>query len=122
VQGRRVGSWIGALSAILLAASLWACNPLASKGTIPPADRNGNINIEDAPDFISVVGPDGTVVGYARKELVLGDPGTEPWPVYAANLVTLVGHMVPGHGFVPLGVDPKAVPTQPVQQGPSTNP
>lgn len=105
---------------MLLAASLSACNPLATKGTLPPRDADGTINIEDAPDFIGVAGRDDSIVGYVRKELVLGNSSVdEPWPVYAPDLVTLVGHMFPGRGFVPLGVDPNVVPTQPAQEGPS---
>ena len=40
-------------------------------------------------------------------------------PVYAEDLRTLIGRMVTGKGFVPLGVDPRSVPDFPVQQGPS---
>ena len=104
---------------MLLATSLSACNPLATKGTLPPRDADGNISIENAPDFIGVAGPDGSIVGYVRKELVLGDNVDEPWPVYAPDLMTLIGHMFPGRGFVPLGVDPNVVPTYPAQEGPS---
>lgn len=110
------------LSAVVLAATVAACTTLASKGTIPPADANGDINLDAAPAFIAVVGSDGTVVGYVRKELVLGDGDAEDWPVFADDLVTLVGHMVPGRGYVPLNVDPNNVPLRPVQQGPSFAP
>lgn len=45
------------------------------------------------------------------KAFVLGDQVDVWWPVYGEDLKTLVGHMVPGRGFVPLGVDEKSVPT-----------
>ena len=41
----------------------------------------------------------------------------ESCPVYADDLITLVGHMVPGRGFVPLGVDPVDVPPFPSRPG-----
>jgi hypothetical protein len=40
--------------------------------------------------------------------------------VYADDLRTVVGHMVPGRGFVPTGVDPHAVPTKEINVGAAT--
>ena len=48
-----------------------------------------------------------------------GPPAQPDVPVYADDLKTVVGHMIAGKGFVPLGTDPGAVPNLPVQQGPS---
>lgn len=90
-----------------------------TKGPIPEEaspPQGGDINFALVPDFVSVWGgPTGeTIVGYAPKGLLLnpapvvgGSPGNPPpevpVPVYGEDLTTLVGNMVPGHGFVPLG-------------------
>jgi hypothetical protein len=75
---------------------------------------------------VSVAGPEGGIVGYVRKAAVFpaidpttGKPSEASWPVYADDLVTVVGQLVPGKGFVPLGVDPAAIPTIPVRVEPS---
>src|SRR6266566_9690123 len=116
-----------ALAAVLAAAGLAACSPFATKGTMPPPGPNGQVDAKSAPDFISVAGRDGSVVGYVRKELVLsaddtGGPGDEAWPVYGEDLYTVVGQMVPGKGFVPAGVDPATVPDIPVRVAPASGP
>jgi hypothetical protein len=93
-----------------------------TKGPIPEnaaQSQGGAINEALVPDFVSVWGgPDGeTIVGYSPKDLLLnpttGAGGTPenppqelPVPVYGEDLTTLVGNMVPGHGFVPLGASP----------------
>jgi hypothetical protein len=46
----------------------------------------------------------------------------DAWPVYAADLRTLIGYMVRGKGFIPLGVDPATVQQRPVHQGASPAP
>lgn len=70
------------------------------------------------PDFIPALARDGTTIaGYVPKRYLIGPfddlPGTPssppqqpPVPVFADDLATLVGHMVPGVGFVPLGASP----------------
>jgi len=94
---------------------------------MPPPGLDGEVDASLAPDFIAVAGRDGGIVGYVPKDYLFREPTTsvgrptEPEiPVYAEDLRTLLGHMVAGKGFVPLGVDPAAVPTLPVQQGPSS--
>jgi hypothetical protein len=116
-------------AALLVAAlAVAGCSPLASKGTMPPPGPNGDVDANLAPDFIAVAGPDGGIVGYIPKRFLFPEPTTtvdlqEPeWPVYAEDLRTLIGHMVAGRGFVPLGVDPHSVPTFRVEQGPSSAP
>ena len=109
-----------ALGVVLVVAGLAACSPLASKGTMPPPGPNGEVDVESAPEFIAVAGRDGSVVGYVRKELLLpaegpGRRGVDPMPVYGEDLRTVVGQMVPGKGFVAVGVDPATVPDIPVQ-------
>jgi hypothetical protein len=102
-----------AFVATLAALSLLAgCSPLATKGTVPPPGPNG-IDPSSAPDFLAVAGRDRDIAGYARKEDVLGGADA-PFPVYGDDLRTVVGQMVPGKGFVPVGVDPDTVPRFPV--------
>lgn len=107
-----------ALAVAAIAVILAACSPFASKGTMPPPGPNGEVDPSSAPDFIAVAGQGSGVVGYARKEDVLG-PADEPFPVYGEDLRTIVGQMIAGKGFVPAGVDPRTVPEIPVVVGPA---
>ena len=66
----------------------------------------------------SIAGRDAGIAGYARKQDVLGS-GAAPFPVFGDDLVTVVGQMVPGKGFIPAGVDPNSVPKIPVVAAPS---
>lgn len=93
---------------------------------MPPPGPNGQVDPSSAPDFVSVAGPEGGIVGYVRKAAVFpaigpttGKPSEASWPVYADDLVTVVGQLVSGKGFVPVGVDPATVPTLPVRVEPS---
>lgn len=106
-----VASFIGA---VVLA----ACSPFASKGTMPPPGPNGEMDASSAPDFIAVAGRDAGIAGYARKADVL-EPGDAPFPVFADDLQTVVGQVVPGKGFMPAGVDPNTVPKIPAVAAPS---
>ena len=103
-----------------------------TKGRIPEAAFLANgIDAALVPDFVPVWGRDGTTVaGYIPKAYLLGQtmptvtssrPEGDIAPVYADDLRTLVGHMYPDRGFVPLGVDPNSIPTIPVQQGPPSS-
>jgi len=81
------------------------------------------------PDYIEALGRDGQPVGYVTREDALGlgpqitdntgRPVDVPITVYAGDLATVVGHMVPGRGFVPLGADPKSIPEYDVKTGPA---
>jgi hypothetical protein len=88
-----------------------------TKGRIPPDATpagGGATNEALIPDFVSAYGQDGvTIAGYVPKQFLLRSTGVvggtpdnpppdEPMPVYGEDLTTLVGHMVPGEGFVPL--------------------
>lgn len=95
---------------------------------MPPAGPDGERDPKAAPDFIAVATGHGDEVGYVPKRFLFPDPTTsaviprsEPWPVYAEDLRTLIGHMVQGKGFVPLGVDPSTIPDFPVRAGPSAD-
>lgn len=116
------------MQALILGVLLGACTPLATKGTLPPPGPNGQVDPSALPDFISVAGAYGGIVGYVRNEAVLppaspgvGRPPELAWPVYADDLTTVVGHLVPGKGFVPSGVDPASLPSVPVEQRPGAS-
>lgn len=95
----------------------------------------GGTNWSLVPDYILVLARDGSPAGYARKEQAFGlepvalgkdgRPFDEPIPVYGEDLSTVVGHMVSGRGFVPIGTDAASVPLfevtlQPVDEGSET--
>jgi hypothetical protein len=110
----------GLAIATVVAWTLVACDPTASKGTMPPPGPQGEIDPATAPDFIAVAG-EVDIAGYSRREDVLAsDIGA--FPVYGEDLRTVVGQMVPGKGFVPAGVDPATVPDRPVEVAPSGDP
>jgi hypothetical protein len=106
-------------AALLIEAVAWrqpTKGPIPQEATPP---EGGDTNMALVPDFVSVWGgPAGeTIVGYVPKDLLLNPQSTPggtpqnppqdiPMPVYAEDLTTLVGHMVAGHGFVPLGSSP----------------
>ena len=101
---------------------------LPSKGPVP-ISSSGSINWSKVPDFVSIVS-DGKTVGYAPRGYVIGNPpgskqssdlGTKAVPIYASDLKTLVGHVYPGVGFVPLGESPSSVPCM-VEPTPSDSP
>lgn len=110
-------------------ATVAAGSPSQSMGRIPDAAfAGGALDLTQVPDFVSTLGRDGSVVGYvsrdriidpsAGKRDVLGRPIAGTWPVYAEDLETVVGHLVPDRGFVPIGVDPASVPAADVRVGP----
>jgi hypothetical protein len=110
--------------AIFLFASS-ACGLGASRGTMPPADANGEVDPSAVPDFIAYAGRTDQIIGWVPKSYLIDPaqhcrgPQCEPIPVYADDLSTLIGHDVPGRGFVPVGADPATVPERPVVIGPS---
>lgn len=125
-RGALPTAMVGITLLMVLAA---ACSPVGTKGTMPSGGPNGEVDVGAAPDFIAVAGQDRDIVGYVPKQYLFPEPTAlaelphdEAWPVYAEDLRTLIGHMVQGKGFVPLGVDPNTVPGRPVQQGPSPAP
>lgn len=99
-----------------------------TKGPIPDAAfRAGQpLDLSLVPDFVPALDRDGNVAGYVRKEALAdppstikaGQPASQPIPVYGDDLATLVGYMVPGKGFVPLGVDSDSVPDIPASAAP----
>ena len=120
-MGPRRGGWRRLIVTTVVLTALTGCSPLATKGTLPPPGPNGEIDPSSAPDFLAVAGQDVAIAGYARREDVLG-VGDSAFPVYADDLRTVIGHMIPGKGFVPEGTDPAAVPTFEVSVAPAGEP
>lgn len=121
---------------LLVEATIWR---QPTKGRIPEEAtprEGGEINMALVPDFVSTLGgPTGeTMVGYVPKDLLFNprlEPGGTPedppqdvpMPVYGEDLKTLVGHMVAGQGFVPLGSSPApSVAVGSPSAGPSADP
>jgi hypothetical protein len=81
------------------------CPPLPldrelTKGPIPEDAINdaGIIDETRVPDFIPALDPQGEIAGYVRYCALHAGGAVD---VYADDLKTVVGHMVPGKGFVP---------------------
>ncbi len=89
-----------------------AADAAPTKGRIPDEAflSNGDIDSNRVPLFVAVWGRDETIAGYVPREYILGLPDAPNWPVYGDDLKTIVGHMFPDRGFVPLGVDPESIP------------
>jgi hypothetical protein len=88
-----------------------------TKGAVPPAAwrADGTVDFSLVPDFVSALARDGSIAGYVPRDIAISDaPQSGPAAVYGDDLVTVVGHMYPGRGFVPLGTDPEQVPEFPV--------
>jgi|SRR5579863_4022218 hypothetical protein len=104
-----------AVSGVLGGAGAAAGGP--SVGRIPnSAFAGGHLNAALVPAYVPALNQQGSVVGYVRKVDILppsqdangfitgpAPASTGPVPVYASTLSKVVGHMVPGVGFVPLG-------------------
>lgn len=90
-----------------------------TKGPVPreAAVPGQAIDPNAVPDFVSVLGRDGTIVGYSPKDLIL-NPKVAPGflgqphsiPVYGDDLKTLAGQLNPDRGFVPVGAAVDIVP------------
>jgi hypothetical protein len=114
----RIAAFRALMVVVGLSMALVGCDlvPRAgTKGTMPPPGPGGQVDPSAMPDFIAVAGDVGRV-GWVEKAAVT-EPSDRSWPVYADDLRTVVGQLVPGRGFVPAGVDPNAVPTIEVQVG-----
>jgi hypothetical protein len=81
------------------------CPPLPedrelTKGPIPPDAINdaGMLDERRVPDFIPALDQRGEIAGYVRHCAIMAGGAV---PVYGDDLKTVVGHMIPGRGFVP---------------------
>jgi hypothetical protein len=96
-----------------------------SKGPLPDNawNEDGTLNWAVIPDFISVTNGD-AIGGWVRATDVLPTDGSFPLPdvvaVYGDDLTTLVGHMYPDVGFVPLGSDPAKAGSSPAPRAVSS--
>jgi len=95
------------------------------EGRVPrDAVSHGRINWVAVPEYISVVGPGGTVVGYIQKRDVDGSTpivgplnggtytpvcGTDGIDVYNQASGVVIGHLFPNAGYVPNGTTPTCV-------------
>lgn len=125
---RAAGLFLVAATATVVTVSASAATVPPTFGPIPdsaftvgqPIDQN------QVPDFVAVSDRAGNVAGYVRREDLLDKPGTKPGPgvgvktVYASDLKTIVGSMVPNKGFVPNGVSPASIPDFPASAGPAS--
>lgn len=117
-----------AVAAVLLAAVLVlaatsviiGANHVPTKGAIPAAafPAGGQMDLGVMPDFVPALNREGGPAGYVAKG-DLGSVDSTAVPVYSDDLQTVVGHMVPGRGFVPLGADAAAVRPFLVVQAPA---
>lgn len=96
-------------------------DPLPTKGSIPEDAwlEDGSVDLAQLPDFIVALDGDGNAVGYVERSTLFPDDPTEepldgPNPVVDESLQRVIGHMVPGRGFVPVGTPFDQVPTIPV--------
>ena len=104
---------LGALFALGAAVGSIAAGP--SRGPVPDDafSSDGSINRELVPEFIPAVGTTSdTPIGWVAKADVMPENPLvlqEVVPVFGDDLVTVIGHMYPIIGFVPVGTDPKSV-------------
>jgi hypothetical protein len=108
-------SRIGPVVCLAIAALLGGCSFEHTRGTMPPPGAKGQADPRQVPEFIAYVGQTDHVIGRVPSAFLLREGvGDEALPVYADDLTTVIGHSVPGKGFVPLGIDPAQAPQQPV--------
>lgn len=93
-----------------------SASPGLTKGPIPwdAWQEDGTLDREMLPDFVPAADGD-VVAGWARSDDVFPAAGarqSDIVAVYAEDLQTLVGHMYPDIGYVPLGADPSQLPSR----------
>jgi PASTA domain len=96
-----------------------------TKGPVPSA--HGQPDFQRAPAFVEVDA--NTKVGYVPRKYVVPSAPNTPVnrllnaiaPVYSPNLKTLIGHLYPGIGFIPLGLNPHSVPCLPIVENGTTS-
>lgn len=86
----------------------------ATKGRVPEdAVVGGRLNMDRIPDYVPALARDGSQAGFIRKNDLFDEDGVrrvKRMVVVDDTLKAPVGHMVPGRGFVPLGVPEDEVP------------
>jgi hypothetical protein len=129
IQRMLMFTFISGCFVLVVAATATVSARTPTKGPIPQAAFEPGVAWLDpalVPDFIPALGHKGEVVGYVARQALLDPPAfsaarTSPGNivVYADDLATVVGYMVPGKGYVPLGVDPETVPSIPFVAAPA---
>jgi hypothetical protein len=108
----------------VVAAGTLAATTSSTKGRIPDEAflPSGALDADLVPDFVAVWNED-VLAGYVRRAVIL-EPSFDDakWPVYGDDLRTLVGYMVAGKGFAPIGVDPATLKAAPFSEGPALLP
>lgn len=118
------------LSLMLLLAGVANAGLEATKGRIPEAafKAGGALDLSLVPDFVPALDRNGDVAGWISKDELQRPPTKDPSghilpespsPVFADDLKTVVGYMVPDKGFVKVGIDPAAVPNIPASVAPA---
>lgn len=124
---RKLNLWAAAVGLVaagvltpVAIASATSAPTVHSKGPIPESawGANGQLDMSKVPDFIPALDQAGALVGYIDKKLAMPPDGNRPppaaIPVYASDLKSVVGRMVPGKGFVAAGKPDSSVPDIPV--------
>jgi hypothetical protein len=86
-----------------------------TKGRIPEEawKEDGALDPALVPDFIVAYDRQGGIAGYVRKVDMFLEENDEPYVVVDESLTKVVGRMVAGRGFVPVGVPETSVPMLP---------
>jgi len=94
--------------------------PTAGKFHADAYQADGSLDLRQVPEYVETLDRQGNLVGYVDTDRML-NPDTDPdeplggydlldertWdPVLDGDLKTVVGHMVPSYGFLPLGDAP----------------
>lgn len=105
--GARRSLVVAAALLILAAIALPALSePAPTFGTIPPDAwlPDGTMDHELVPDYIVAWARDGSQAGYvSARDILSEDEGVDVALPVVDKELNLVGHMVPGRGFVPIG-------------------
>ncbi len=125
---------VGAVFVVVLASGALAAEPTTAhdhgshqvapgdeptKGLIPSDATlpDGSPDFSQFPDFVPASDRDGNIAGYVPVRAVFIDPNDDnlPIPVFAEDLSTLVGHMVPDFGFVALDESIESMEALPIE-------
>ncbi len=100
--------------AVGLAGFVAAQSPPPTKGYIPSeAFEDGRVDLDEVPDYVVVYARNGETAGYIAKTDFFVSAGPPPGRVAVVDesLSRVIGDMVAGRGFVPLGTPDEEIPT-----------
>ena len=106
---------IAGTAAGMSAASAGSKPAVPLKGPVPAAAfQQSGVNTAIVPAWIPALDRSGNQVGYVQRDLVMPQGNSagvdRAVPVYADDLKTVVGRMVPGRGFVQKGAPDASTP------------